>query len=275
METKVNYTIVGAFVLTLVAAVCLAVIWLSSGLSFEQYTTYLVYMQESVSGLSIDSQVEYNGVDVGRVKNIQLNKNNPQLVEVLLSLYKKETPITHGTIATLTGRGVTGMVYIALKDKSIDLRPLTADPGQPYPVIKTAPSIYMRLETALTQFSNSFRQIAASMQGLLDKQNLLAFKASLANLQIITSHLANNSQKFDALLQTLEKASLQITPLMQSGTLTIKQFKSQTLPATNQMINNINAIANQLSTISTELKQNPSILIRGVERPPPGPGESR
>src|SRR5687768_2587669 len=111
METKVNYTIVGAFIILLIAAICLGIIWLASGLSLEKYTTYLVYMQESVSGLSVDSTVEYNGVDVGKVKSIELNHKNPQLVEVLLSI-KSTTPITRGTSATLTSRGVTGVVYI-------------------------------------------------------------------------------------------------------------------------------------------------------------------
>lgn len=274
METKVNYTIVGAFIILLVAVICLTVIWLASGLSLEKYSTYLVYMQESVSGLTIDATVEYNGVDVGKVKDIELNQKNPQLVELLLSI-KSTTPITRGTTATLTSRGVTGMVYIALKDKSTDLRPLKADPGQPYPVIKTAPSIYMRLEAALTQFSNSFRLIAASMQGLLDKQNLTAFKATLANLQVITHNLANNSDKFDSILRNIDKASLQVTPFMQSGTRALKRIEIQTLPAAVQMFSNINETANNLSAVSSELKQNPSILIRGVERPTPGPGEKR
>jgi phospholipid/cholesterol/gamma-HCH transport system substrate-binding protein len=272
METKVNYTIVGAFVILLVAVICLALVWLSSGLSFEQYSKYLIFMQESVSGLNVDSQVEYNGVDVGSVSSIGLSQKNPQLVEVLINI-KSSTPITRGTTATLTGRGLTGMVYISLKDKSTDLKPLVREHGQPYPVIKTAPSIYTRLETALTQFSDSFRIIANSLQGLLDKENLSAFKASLANLQVITKNLATSSHRFDGMFKNIEKASSNITPFMQSGTKTMNQIQAQTLPAATQMFSNINDAADNLSAISTELKQDPSILIRGVSRPPPGPGE--
>src|SRR3990167_1857409 len=113
METNVSYTIVGAFVITLLTAMVLAIIWLSSGFSFDQYTTYLVYMQESVSGVSVDSQVEFNGVNVGTVKSISLNHKNPQLVELLLNI-KKDTPVTRGTVATLNSRGFTGIAYLAL-----------------------------------------------------------------------------------------------------------------------------------------------------------------
>ncbi|HEX4045681.1 MAG TPA: MlaD family protein, partial [Gammaproteobacteria bacterium] len=129
METNVNYTIVGAFVIFLVTAIVLGIIWLSSGFSFQHYSTYLVHMQESVTGLTIDSPVEYNGVQVGNVTSIEINHDNPRQVELLLNI-KKDTPITRGTFATLTSRGITGITYIALKDRGTDLRPLLVAPGQ-------------------------------------------------------------------------------------------------------------------------------------------------
>src|SRR5476651_2573438 len=100
METNVNYTIIGLFVITIISFIILAIIWLSAGLSTENYSIYKVYMQESVSGLSPDSVVEYNGVNVGGVKSIELNRRNPQLVELLLKI-KTNTPITRGTKAKL------------------------------------------------------------------------------------------------------------------------------------------------------------------------------
>src|SRR5436190_24002712 len=103
METNVNYTVVGGFVIILMACFVVAIIWLSSGFSLEKDSTYMIYMQESVSGLAPDSAVEYNGVDVGSVKSVELNAKNPQLVEVMVQI-KHNTPITQGTIATLSSR---------------------------------------------------------------------------------------------------------------------------------------------------------------------------
>ena len=48
------------------------------------YDRYEAYMRESVAGLSVNSTVKYRGVDVGRVKAIDLNPNNPE--EVLLTM---------------------------------------------------------------------------------------------------------------------------------------------------------------------------------------------
>ncbi|MBV9576250.1 MAG: MCE family protein [Gammaproteobacteria bacterium] len=272
METKVNYTIVGAFVVILSAVIVVGIIWLSSGLSLESYTSYMVYMQESVSGLGIDSQVEFNGVEVGKVKSIELNHNNPQLVEVLLSI-KSTAPVSRGTEATLATRGLTGLVYIALKDKGMDQQKLLALPGQTYPIIKTAPSIFLRLDTALSRFSASFQKISQSFQSLLDKDNLAAFKSTLKNIQEITGSLAINSHRLEAIVKNIDKGTQKFSPFMQSTTTAMQTLEMQTLPAASHLFTNLDTTANNLSEVSFEIKQDPSILIRGVDRQNLGPGE--
>jgi phospholipid/cholesterol/gamma-HCH transport system substrate-binding protein len=274
METNVNYKLVGAFVLVLTAALVLAIIWLSSGFSFEQYSTYMVYMQESVSGLTPDSPVEYNGVTVGNVKSISLNTKNPQLVELALNI-QRDIPITRGTTATLNTRGITGITYIALKDKSDDLRPLVKLPGQKYPVIKTAPSLFVRLDTALSQFIKDFRQVSASFQKIFDEQNQQSLKQILLNLQTVTGTLANNNHKLDLILTNTEIASKQLTPFIRSSIATMKVLETQTLPATYRLISNLDEISQSMSQVANDLKQNPSVLIRGTTQSTLGPGERK
>jgi len=274
METKVNYTLVGIFVISLTMAIILATLWLSAGLSIGEYSTYLVYMQESVSGLNPDSQVEYNGVSVGTVKSIELNQKNPQWVEVLLNI-KKTTPITRGTVATLTTRGLTGLAFVALKDKSTDLRPLKALPGQRYPVIPSGPSIFMRLDALLSGLSKNFQAITTSLNNLLDKQNLESLKGILINLNDITKNLSNNNQTLNEILKNTKRASEQFTPLMRSSSSAMKTLEIETLPTVSHLLSNLDDILHTLNDVTLQLKQNPSMLIRGKEPLPPGPGESR
>ncbi len=272
MDNNVHYTLVGAFVIFLLSAIGFTIIWLSSGLTFVTYSDYLIYSQESVSGLSIDAAVEYNGVNVGSVKSINLNHDNPRLVEVLLSI-KKSTPITRGTVAVLTSRGITGVAFIALKDSGTDLRPLVAAKGQPYPVIPTSPSLFMRLDIALKRLSENLQTVAESFHSLLDKENLKSIKDILVNIDHITGTVADNSDKLNSLLLNTSKASLQLTPLLQNSNYTLRVISTQTLPATYQLLTNLNDAARTLTEVSAMLKQNPSMLVRGINPPPPGPGE--
>lgn len=274
MDTNVNYTLVGAFVIAISAAIVMAIIWLSAGFSTVPYSFYIVYSQESVSGLSIDAPVEYNGVNVGAVKSIELNDVDPHLVKVLLRI-KSTTPITMSTVATLTSRGITGVAFIALKDKGADMRPLVAEHGQDYPVIPTAPSIFLRLDTALTKLTKNFETIADSIHKLLDKDNLQSIRETLSQMDKFTQTLANNSDKINRILANTTHVTAQLTPLLQYTTTSMKALSNQTLPMTYQLVSNLNDVSRTLNQVTQELKQNPAILIRGRAQGPLGPGERR
>lgn len=258
METNINYTAVGAFVIALIAAIILAIIWLSAGLRVEHFTRYKVYMKEAVSGLSLDAPVEYNGVNVGAVKSIKINHKNPQLVELLLDV-NTGAPITQGTRAKLDIRSLTGVAYISLRDTGTNMEPLVALPGQEYPVINTTPSILVRLDTTLTQLNYSFKQISESfhqvsnaVRSMMDQQNLNSIKQILGNLQVATEQLA---------------------PLLQTGKSSLQLIQSQTVPAANQAFIKMDKVTDNLFDVSTQLKQNPSRLIRGNAPQELGPGE--
>ena len=251
METNVRYTIAGLFVLVLFAVITLSVIWLSAGFSVETYDTYKVYMKESVSGLSVDGAVEFNGVNVGTVKSIKINQKDPELVELLLRI-RSTTPISQGTNATMNLRGLTGVTFIALRDVGEDKGPIPILPGEQYPIIKTGTSLLTRLDVALTQLNKSFQDVSISIQKLLNNDNLQSIKLILANLTSVSEKL---------------------TPLLQNGFDTLDNFKRETLPAANQAITNLNSVMSNMAAITLEMKQNPAVLIRGTTPLPLGPGE--
>jgi phospholipid/cholesterol/gamma-HCH transport system substrate-binding protein len=87
MEAKVNFAVVGVFVLMLGAGLIAGVQWFSSGGAYRKvYDTYETYMSESVSGLNLDAPVRYRGVEVGRVRKMALAPGNIQLVQLTLDI---------------------------------------------------------------------------------------------------------------------------------------------------------------------------------------------
>jgi phospholipid/cholesterol/gamma-HCH transport system substrate-binding protein len=77
METKVNFVVVGVFVLVLSTALIAGVLWLTSGKYYRTaYDIYQTYMIEPVAGLNVNAPLRYRGVDVGRVRRIALAPEN-------------------------------------------------------------------------------------------------------------------------------------------------------------------------------------------------------
>jgi len=89
MSQKANPTLIGAFVFGAILITIGAVIFFGSTNLFSKKYVYVTYFNQSVSGLSIGSNVKYKGVTIGKVSKVQLNfrgRNEPPLVKVLYEL---------------------------------------------------------------------------------------------------------------------------------------------------------------------------------------------
>ncbi len=279
-------------------------LWATSGLLFNDYLVYKLSTQESVSGLVVDAPVEYKGVEVGKVKSIKLV--NSQWIDILLNI-KKDSPITNGTVATITARGLTprgftGFVYITLKNDGKDLLPLVAQKGQLYPEIPVAPSTSLSLDTTLVQMGKNVQYFTELFKNILDGATINSIKELLSDLKKVTSVLATNNQKLNGILINFEKASYHIEPFLKSGQNVMGQLSKQTLPEVHHMFSDLrpflksghdmmslletqtlpttlhtftqlDELSRSFSDLLNEIKRDPSILIRGTTPRLPGPGE--
>ncbi len=307
MESRVNYITVGIFLLMLSAAFIVGVFWLSAGETGRSYKTYLVILDESVAGLSQQNVVKYNGVNVGFVKSIGLNKENPQQVNVLIKV-DDEVPITESTVAKLMYQGVTGLAYLGLKVETASAPLLKAKPGEDYPVIKTIPSIRVQVDTVISQVSKNINTLTENIDKVFTPANQRALQNSLANMERFSLALANNSMEIDntlkhseAFMKNASRASEKLPELMEhlnktadqvagmsknlnkasekaemtldDTRLAIKSFSEQAVPELIRALNRITSAAYSIEAMANDIKANPSVIVRGRESYPAGPGE--
>lgn len=304
MEAKTNYTLVGLVVILLTLALLTSALWLSVGFDQKKYNIYMVNIHEAVSGLSEESPVKFNGVQVGSVLKIQLNHTDPQEVTLLLNIVDG-TPITTSTTATLISQGITGNSYLGLSATSSDLTPLKARPGEIYPSIPARPSLFNQLDRVLKDVSENVNAVSVRLKDIFDEDNANNLKKSLANLQTFTSVLSHNSdsinqslknsdimlrhladvskelpavtrdlkQSITQLTTEISKAGESITATMDAGKITLDKISRQAIPPSITLLQKLNTIATNLEKVSIELRQNPSVVLRGTAPPTPGPGE--
>jgi phospholipid/cholesterol/gamma-HCH transport system substrate-binding protein len=211
MEPRVSYALVGLFVLTLGAALILATLWLAGvGLAGDM-RPYLVFLEESVAGLTVDSAVKYQGVDVGSVREIALDPSDPSRVRLLIDV-RKEIPVNADTVASLSTQGLTGLVYfIELRGGGPQSEPLLRTPGSPYPVIPSEPSLLDRLRQegfALLESVQAavaeLRETMADARELVGEDNRKAIAAALQDAARFSDRLSHAAGTLDDYLGTLE-----------------------------------------------------------------------
>ncbi|MBI1174751.1 MAG: MCE family protein [Sideroxydans sp.] len=293
MEEKVNFALVGAFVLVLSAALIGGVLWLSSGKSYRTaYDTYQTYMQDSVAGLNLNAPVRYRGVEVGRVRKITLAPDNVEQVQLTLAI-ERGTPVKVDTVAVLQTQGLTGLAFVELTGGSRDAPALTKQPGADYPVIKAGPSLMTRLDSAVTSLLTNLNKTSENVNALLDADNRRAVKNTLADLEKLSGTLAARSRLIDSSIadaaHTMKNTArltdelTQLAPRIQRSADAFNHMAeqlghagagaSETLPEIQQLVIQLRDLSGSLQRISGQLEQNPSMLLYGKPAAKRGPGE--
>lgn len=237
-ETKARWLFAAAL-----AAVALGVAgWLA--LSAARYATYEIQSHDAVSGLVPGAPVEFHGVEVGQVRSVELL--GTKLVRVLIEV-RRDVAVTTATVATITGRGLatrgfTGYVYVALEDQGSAGQPLAPAPGSAYPLLTSAPSRVVSMDTTIQQLNESVQQVSALVETVLDRQTVAALKQSLAGLEQVTQTLAANNQKLGTIIANAERASGQMPPLLQSSQAAVKTLQDDVLPRTRETLVRLDAL---------------------------------
>ena len=104
METRAGYFVVGTFVLFSIAGILGFFLWLAKNDLDYNVHYYTIYFPGSVTGLTIGGSVNYLGVPVGTVKNIQLDAKNLERVDITVAI-KDSIPIKEDAYALLNFRG--------------------------------------------------------------------------------------------------------------------------------------------------------------------------
>lgn len=198
MQSKVNYALVGLFIIALFAGLIGSVFWLTLGGDSKIYDRYRVYFRESVAGLNPKATVRYRGVQVGQVESIQLDSNNPDQVDVVLNI-ERGIPIRRNTVATLSTRGLTGVASVELSGGGQSL-PLEKEKGQEFPIIQAGPSLVTRLDDAFNNILTNVDNLSNRLEQLLNDENQKAIARTLQHVSEITGAVADRT---DSIRQTL------------------------------------------------------------------------
>ena len=305
-----NYPVVGLFVLVLGAALIAVVLWLASGGAWQKtYDLYLAIEDESVAGLNLNAPVKYNGVDVGKVHEIELDPANPERVNLLFAI-ERGTPIKEDTVAVLKTQGLTGIAYVELSGGARDAPPLRATAGNRYPVIRTKASLSARLENVLTSVLAKLDSTSANINAILSDENRAAFKSALADIAAVAHTIAARKDTLDAGManagrtfensarltaqagpvidrvgrsaDAIEKMGNEVARTSASAGKTVnsvgsdvKRFTAETLPVLERLLGELGVLTASLHRLSEQTQRDPSSFLLGRKPVPEGPGEPK
>jgi phospholipid/cholesterol/gamma-HCH transport system substrate-binding protein len=194
METKANYTLIGAFTLAILAGVFGFVYWFQNLGGTTERAYYRVVFDGSVSGLRTGGAVLFNGIRVGEVADLKLSSDKPTQVTALISV-DKQVAVREDTQVGIEFQGLTGIAAVGLTGGTPSKPPLQGTKEKP---------ALISGNRALTQdLTQGAREVMRRVDDFLE-QNQKVFSESLQNINVFTATLARNSDKIDHIVAGVE-----------------------------------------------------------------------
>lgn len=197
MENKARYTLVGLFIILFLSALIFFILW-QAKYSFQdkQHYEYRVYTSSSVAGLNKNSFIEYKGLVVGTVKDIQINPKNLQEIEIVLDI-ENPTMIREDSYVTIQSQGITGNKNIEIDGGSIDSPALLPQLND----YKTLPL----KQSFLDNLTSSAHDITQNINITLSQINKLLSNNNLHHIETLLQSIEESSQKFNTTAQSLNE----------------------------------------------------------------------
>lgn len=245
---------VGIFVISGLLILIVSLLWLSTTHLYKKGNLYAAYFDESIQGLEVGSSVKYRGINVGRIKSIEIAENS-RYIEVVMEINKDFT-LPENTVAKLTSVGITGFIYVELDllEKNTEGGILIPDFVANYEVIPTVKSDLDQIMQSLSDITREFKSVKVSE--IADNINNLlnTIQEALGDIPI-----AQLSNRLDNVLKSLDARLNETKSLINNLDMTITENRkniSKLFEEWGQVAKNLNEFADTGKVILESNKEN-------------------
>ena len=252
METRANFLMIGAFTLAAVIGAFAFLMWIAGYGTSGTHRHYQVIFTGSVSGLSVGSNVLFNGLKVGEVTNLSFVKDNPGQVIADIDVTNTSAPINVNTKAQLETQGLTGTGVVALKGG--------VEKGAAQ--LNGNPPIIPSLPTATLADLQTKAGYVLDLANKLLVDNAASIHQTVENAQQFSMALAHNAGRVDEALASIADLGKTIGPLAQKAQLLSEDADSLVKSIDSAKVNRVIANAQTFSQALADSSKNTEAVLR-------------
>lgn len=245
METRANHVLIGAFTLGGLVLLLVVGLWSARFGMDDDRREYEVIFSQPVTGLGVGSAVQYNGINMGSVRDLYLAPDDPGQVIARIRV-KAEAPMREDTTARLTVTGLTGVSLIQLRGGTAESPPLEAGPGEEYPTIMAEESALQRLIETSEDIATAASQVMLRLLEFLSEDNAERVSTTLDNIDAFALALTAETDQFGDIMNNLNRGTAQLPEVMRESRELIEGLQSTLAEVDTHMVTALPEIGEEL-----------------------------
>lgn len=249
METRASYVLVGTFVLGLVAAAVIFVLWIGRSDGGANRVVYKVHFTGAVTGLAPGAAVRYRGINKGEVRSVNILPDRDDVIEVAIRV-DSDTPLYTDTVASLEVQGLTGSPFVQLKrapKPGVEGKKVEAAERAKI-VIQGESSGFERILEEFPKAIASVTTLADRASALLDKENQEALRSTLKGASEAVASFRTLANELSTLAREMRAPVTELAELAKKGQSSLGEFDkaSQSVDKAGASISSFMGDARQL-----------------------------
>jgi phospholipid/cholesterol/gamma-HCH transport system substrate-binding protein len=293
-DDKRNYIVVGAFVITMLAAL---ILWIAvlSGRTGATDGYYIVY--GNVLGLKTGGEILYEGFPVGHIEDISPVEREGRLSYRLDVSVKRDWPIPEDSVADVTAAGLLSAYVIDIQagESQTLLEPGSEIEGQEAQAMLSAVNavadeVLKVIEESVRPMLASFAegapgivdnvdQFTAELNQTVDQINAILSPVNVERVGQILQNLDSATGEFATLIEGLGETRQLVGGLITKLDALLEEDQGELSVAIRDLRHTLAAISRRIDSItsdlesttrnlnefSRQLRENPGVLVRGRE----------
>lgn len=245
METKANHLLIGVVTLLGFALTLVFGLWAASFRTDAAWQEFEVHFRQAVSGLTVGSVVQYNGINMGTVRELYLDPDDPRQV-IAVARIQADAPLCEDASVRLIVNTLTGVSFIQLRGGCVDSPPLTAAAGQ-RPVLVAEESGLQRLMDQTEDIASTASEVMLRILDFLSEDNAARVSATLDSIDSMAAAVADEREVFGEIMQNVRSSSERASTLLD-------EF-SQTAAAVTRLASSLETeVAERLPEVAADLQ---------------------
>ena len=250
MEIRANYILVGLFTLLMLFGGLGFTLWTAKRDKDVPMTRYDISFNESVRGLSVNSDVLFSGVRVGKVEQIKISEVTPGAVRVRI-LIAADTPVRENSQAQLIVVGLTGTSAITISGGTVN-SPLMKVPDGAVGELHYEPSPLSSVVAQMPDVLASANLLLRRMERMFSERNAQSFTTMMDSMASVAQVIADRAETIDKILGNTEKAA--------------HDFDLLVLNANKALMGDVKAASESMNKIAKRLDATLSVMEPGLKQ---------
>lgn len=257
METRANYTIIGAFTLAVLAAAFGFVYWFAGPQDNHARKIYEILFDGSVAGLRQGNNVLFNGIPVGQVTKMGLVPDQPGQVLVTVGV-DNNVPVLSDARAGLESQGLTGIVVVSIRGGRPDAPPLPPGPDG-------VPRILADGGAGMAGLLSSAQGVAKRIDLVLQAINPDDIKSIITNIDTFSKAVASKSQDAANLIEQASALVKQLNVVADKVDVVVGNLQKATEDK-NGLVVQATEAATSVRKLADNLDQRTALLTTEISR---------